>query len=237
MSSSFDKNKYGKIYVVATPIGNLEDITLRALETLKSVDFVICEDTRVTKILFDHYNIQKKFVVVNANNEEFQINKILQEIKSGYSCALVSDAGTPLISDPGSKLINEAIKNEIKIIPVPGPSAVTAALSVSGLPSSSFVFEGFLPQKKGRQKKLQELANEERTIILYESMHRIKKLIEELNNYMPERLIVVARELTKKFEEIWRGTPNEILKDFDKKIIKGEFVVIIAPKNFSIASK
>ncbi|MEJ5350405.1 MAG: 16S rRNA (cytidine(1402)-2'-O)-methyltransferase [Melioribacteraceae bacterium] len=237
MSNPFDKNKYGKIYVVATPIGNLEDITLRALETLKIVDFVICEDTRVTKILFDHYNIQKKFVVVNSNNEEFQIKKILQEIKSGYSCALVSDAGTPLISDPGSKLINEAIHNGIKIIPVPGPSAVTAALSVSGLPSSSFVFEGFLPQKKGRQKKLQALANEERTIVLYESMHRIKKLIEELNNYMPERLIVVVRELTKKFEEIWRGTPNEILKDFDNKIIKGEFVVIIAPKNFSIASK
>ncbi|MDH7605047.1 MAG: 16S rRNA (cytidine(1402)-2'-O)-methyltransferase [Melioribacter sp.] len=228
-----DKNKYGRIYVVATPIGNLEDITLRALKILREVDFVICEDTRVTKILFDHYSIQKKFVVVNANNEEHQIEKILQEIKSGFTCALVSDAGTPLISDPGSKLLNEAVKNKITIVPVPGPSAITTALSISGLPSSSFVFEGFLPQKKGRQKKLQELAEEERTIVIYESMYRIKKLIEELKYFMPDRPIVVARELTKKFEEIWRGTPEEILKDFDKKIIKGEFVIIIAPKNFS----
>ncbi len=233
MKSFDDKNKYGKIYVVATPIGNLEDITLRALDILRSVDFVICEDTRVTKILFDHYNIQKKFVVINAKNEEQQINKILHEIKSGFTCALVSDAGTPLISDPGSKLINEAVKFNINIVPIPGPSALTAALSISGLPSSSFVFEGFLPQKKGRQKKLQELAEEERTIVLYESMYRIKKLIEELRNYMTERQIVVARELTKKFEEIWRGTPDEILRDFDKKIVKGEFVVVIAPKKFS----
>ncbi|MCX7797445.1 MAG: 16S rRNA (cytidine(1402)-2'-O)-methyltransferase [Melioribacter sp.] len=230
--TSSNLNKSAEIFVIATPIGNLSDITLRALEILKQVDFVVCEDTRVTKILFDHYNIKKRFVVVNAKNEARQVNEIIKEIKKGNSCALVSDAGTPLISDPGSKLINEAIKNEIKIIPVPGPSAITAALSVSGLPSSSFVFEGFLPQKKGRQKKLSELSNEKRTIVLFESPYRIQNLLEELNKYMPERQVIVCRELTKKFEEIWRGTPNKLLSEIKDKTIKGEFVVIISPNDW-----
>ncbi|MEG8947168.1 16S rRNA (cytidine(1402)-2'-O)-methyltransferase [Rosettibacter firmus] len=225
-------NSRNIIYIVATPIGNLEDITLRALNILRNVDFIICEDTRVTKILLDHYNIHKKLIVANAFNEANQINKIITEIKSGKSCALVSDAGTPLISDPGTKLINEAIKNNISIIPVPGPSALIAALSISGFPSSSFVFEGFLPQKKGRQKKLMELAEEERTIVLYESTYRIVKLLEEIKQYMPLRKIAVARELTKKFEEVWRGTADEILDSIKTKTVKGEFVVVLAPKDF-----
>lgn len=222
----------GKIFIVATPIGNLSDMTYRAVETLKSVDFILCEDTRVTKILLDHFNISKPLSVVNAHNESKVIDKILERISSGESCALVSDAGTPCISDPGVRLINNFISHGIEVIGIPGPNAAIMALSISGLPTDAFVFEGFLPQKKGRQKKLQQLSEEPRTIVLYESTYRIKKLIKEINEYMPARKIVVARELTKKFEETWRGTASEILTDFDKKIIKGEFVVIIAPLNW-----
>jgi 16S rRNA (cytidine1402-2'-O)-methyltransferase len=227
-------NKSGNLFVVATPIGNLSDITLRAIETLKQVDFIVCEDTRVTKILLDHFSISKPFIVANAKSEQRKISDIIDKLKSGFSCALVSDAGTPAISDPGVRLVSSAVKNGIEIIGIPGPSAALLALSISGLPTDSFVFEGFLPQKKGRQKKLIQLANDERTLVLYESTYRIKKLLEELNEFMPDRQIVVARELTKKFEELWRGTVSEILTDIDKKIIKGEFVVVIAPKDFTL---
>ncbi len=227
-------NAHGKIFVVATPIGNLSDITLRAIETLKQVDFIVCEDTRVTKVLLDHYEIHKPFFVINAQNESKKIPELRDKIESGLNCALVSDAGTPSISDPGTRLVNAAIKSGIEVIGIPGPSAVTLALSISGLPTDAFVFEGFLPQKKGRQKKLLELSKEERTIVLYESTYRIKKLLEELNEYFPNRQIAVCRELTKKFEEIWRGTTGEILKEIDNKIIKGEFVVVIAPNDFKM---
>jgi len=219
----------GKLYVVATPIGNLDDITYRAVETLRTVDFVICEDTRVTKILLDHYSISKPLVVVNAHNESKVIDKIVSRLFEGESAALVTDAGTPCISDPGVRLVNKFIANNIEVIGIPGASAAIMALSIAGLPTDSFVFEGFLPQKKGRQKKMTELSKEERTIVLYESTYRIKKLLEEINTFMPERFLVVARELTKKFEETWRGTAKEILNDFEKKITKGEFVVVIAP--------
>jgi 16S rRNA (cytidine1402-2'-O)-methyltransferase len=222
-----------KLYVVATPIGNLEDITLRAIEILKNVDFIICEDTRVTKFLLNHFGIDKPLIVANAFNESKSIEKIIDKIKSGENAALVSDAGTPSISDPGTRIVNAAIKNEIEIVGIPGANAAILALSISGLPTDAFVFEGFLPQKKGRQKKLQQLSEEERTIVLYESTYRIKKLLEEINQYMPSRKIVVARELTKKFEETWRGSANEILNDIENKNIKGEFVVLIAPKHFS----
>lgn len=224
--------KKGKLFVVATPIGNLGDITFRAVETLKSVDFIICEDTRITKILLDHFQISKPLVVVNAHNESKAIAKILEKIETGESCALVSDAGTPCISDPGVRLVNKFISNRIEVIGIPGANAAIMALSISGLPTDTFIFEGFLPQKKGRQKKLKQLAEEMRTIVLYESTYRIKKFLEELNEYMPERQIVVARELTKKFEETWRGTAHEILSNFESKTVKGEFVVIIAPKNW-----
>lgn len=223
-----------KLYVVATPIGNLSDITFRAIETLKSVDLIICEDTRVTKILLDHYEIHKQFFVINAQNESKKIPELIEKIENGLNCALVSDAGTPSISDPGTRVVNAAVKSGINVIGIPGPSAVTLALSISGLPTDSFVFEGFLPQKKGRQKKLQELAEEERTIVIYESTYRIEKLLNEIKEFMPERQIVVARELTKKFEELWRGKASEILDGFDKKITKGEFVLIIAPPDFKL---
>ncbi|MFZ5948114.1 MAG: 16S rRNA (cytidine(1402)-2'-O)-methyltransferase [Stygiobacter sp.] len=223
-----------KLYIVATPIGNLEDITFRAIKTLKEVDFIICEDTRVTKFLLNHFGVEKPFIVANAFNEIKTIERIIDKINSGENAALVSDAGTPAISDPGTRLVNTAVKNSIEVIGIPGANAAILALSISGLPTDSFVFEGFLPQKKGRQKKLLQLSEEERTIVLYESTYRIEKLILELNQYMPERQIVIARELTKKFEEVWRGTASEILSGIDKNIIKGEFVVIIAPKSFSM---
>ncbi len=220
------------LYIVSTPIGNLKDITLRALETLKEVDFVACEDTRTTSVLLKHYEIKKELISFNAVNENSKIDYVLSRILNGESCALVSDAGTPGISDPGVRLISKAISSGIQIVPIPGATAAITALTISGLPSDSFVFEGFLPQKKGRQKKLLSLCDEERTIILYESMYRIEKLINELNEYMPERFIVVCRELTKKFEEVWRGKPSLLLEDFPNKINKGEYAVIISPKNW-----
>ncbi len=219
----------GKLYIVATPIGNLSDITLRAIEVFKEVNFIACEDTRVTSKLLALNNTKTELISFNARSETNKIDYVLKRILKGESCALVSDAGTPTISDPGVRLVNEAIKNEIEIIGVPGANAAILALSISGLPTDSFLFEGFLPQKKGRQKKLKELVIEKRTIVLYESVYRIEKLIKELNEYMPERFIVVHRELTKMFEETWRGLPSELLTELPNKIIKGEFVVIIAP--------
>ncbi|MBZ0182393.1 MAG: 16S rRNA (cytidine(1402)-2'-O)-methyltransferase [Melioribacteraceae bacterium] len=221
-----------QLFIVATPIGNLKDITLRALETLKEVDFIACEDTRNTSFLLSTYEIKKELFVLNAANEINKIALVLNRIKNGEKCALVTDAGTPCISDPGIRLVNAAEKENIEIVGIPGANAAILALSIAGLPTDSFVFEGFIPQKKGRQKKLKELSIEERTIVLYESTYRIKKLIEELNEYMPERTIAVCRELTKKFEEIWKGIPSQILSDFDERITKGEFVVVIAPINW-----
>ncbi|MGE5798341.1 MAG: 16S rRNA (cytidine(1402)-2'-O)-methyltransferase, partial [Ignavibacteria bacterium] len=157
----------GLLNIISTPIGNLKDITLRAIESLKSSDFIACEDTRVASVLLNRIEVKKELISLNAVNESKKINIVLERILNGETCALISDAGTPGISDPGVRLISEAIKNNIKIVSVPGPAALIAALSVSGLPSDSFVFEGFLPQKKGRQKLLKELSEEKRTIILY----------------------------------------------------------------------
>ncbi len=221
-----------KLFIVSTPIGNLKDITLRALETLKEVDFIICEDTRVTGNLLKHYEIGKELISLNAFNETQKLYLIIDKLLSGKSAALVSDSGTPTISDPGNRLISEAIKNRITVVPIPGVSALITALSISGLPTDSFVFEGFLPQKKGRQKKLKQLSEEHRTLVLYESVYRIEKLLDELIEYMPQRFIVICRELTKKFEECWRGYPAEIKSSLSEKTTKGEFVVVIAPKNW-----
>lgn len=222
----------GKLYIVSTPIGNLGDITLRAIEILKSVDFIACEDTRVTSVLLNHFSIKKELYSLNAASEKFKAQNVVDRIKHGEYCALVTDAGTPGISDPGTRLINLAIKENIEVVSVPGAIALVAALSLSGFPSDSFVFEGFLPNKKGRQKNLKLLANEERTIVLYESTYRIKKLLEELNEIMPERQIVICRELTKKFEEVIRGTVQLIHERSEELTLKGEFVVVIAPKDW-----
>ena len=201
---------------------------------MREVNLIACEDTRVASILLNHYEIKKELISLNAVNETHRIENILGRIESGDSCALISDAGTPGISDPGVRLISAAIERGIDVVPIPGASALITALTISGLPTNSFVFEGFIPQKKGRQKKLDQLSNEERTIVLYESTYRIEKLLNELNEHMPERLVVVCRELTKKFEETWRGTPAEILASFGEKVSKGEFVVVIAPRNWKV---
>ena len=222
----------GKLYIVSTPIGNLKDITLRAIETLNEVDFIICEDTRVTSILLKQYNIIKQLISFNAVSETKKIPAVIERLLRGQSYALVSDSGTPAISDPGVRLVSEAVKNEIEIITIPGATALISALTISGLPTDSFVFEGFLPQKKGRQKNLKQLSEENRTIVLYESSHRIKKLIDELVEYFPERYVVVCRELTKKFEETWRGYPTVLKKDLPEKTIKGEFVIVIASSDW-----
>jgi len=224
----------GKLYIVSTPIGNLKDITLRAIETLNEVDFILCEDTRVSSILLKQYNIIKQLISFNAVSEIKKIPTIIERLQSGQSYALISDSGTPAISDPGIRLVSEAIKNGIEVITIPGATALIAALTISGLPTDSFVFEGFLAQKKGRQKKLGELSEEKRTIVLYESSHRIEKLIDELVQYFPERYVVVCRELTKKFEESWRGYPAELKEKLNEKIIKGEFVVVIASKDWKV---
>jgi 16S rRNA (cytidine1402-2'-O)-methyltransferase len=217
------------LYVVSTPIGNMQDITFRAIETLKHVDFIICEDTRETSKLLHHFDIKKELISANAQSEIRKLEVILEKIAAGQNAALVSDAGTPCISDPGIRLVNAAIQRQIKIVPIPGVNAAITALSISGLPTDSFVFEGFLPQKKGRQKKLTELSQEKRTIVLYESVYRIEKLLYELNQYMPSRFVSVCRELTKMFEEIWQGYPSELISKMKERTIKGEFVVVISP--------
>jgi 16S rRNA (cytidine1402-2'-O)-methyltransferase len=220
------------LYVVATPIGNLEDITLRALKILEAVDFILCEDTRTSGNLLKHFNIKKELVSFNSRMEEKKISAVISRIKSGETAAVISDAGTPAISDPGVRLVNAAHKNDIQVVGIPGANAAILALSIAGLPTDSFIFEGFLPQKKGRKKKLTALAKEERTIVFYESMYRIEKLLKELAEYMPERIVAIGRELTKKFEELWRGCPSQILETFSEHQLKGEFVVVIAPPNW-----
>lgn len=223
-----------KLYLVSTPIGNLKDITLRALEILSEVDFILCEDTRTSGNLLNHFGIKKELISLNAYNEMNKIDFIISRILSDQTAALISDAGTPLLSDPGVRLVSACLVKGINIIPVPGPSALLAALNMSGLPTDAFVFEGFIPQKKGRQTKLKQLAEEQRTIVLYESMYRIEKLLKELNEFLPDRFVVVCREITKKFEETWRGFPGELLKDFSQKTLKGEFVIVIAPKGWKV---
>lgn len=220
------------LYIVSTPIGNLKDITLRAIEILKEVDFIICEDTRVASILLNNFEIKKELISLNAFNEKNKIDFLIKKIEE-KNAALISDAGTPTISDPGIKLVSLAIKNGINVIPIPGPSALIAALTVAGFPTNSFLFEGFLPQKKGRQKLLSELSKEKRTIILYESSHRIEKLLNELNDFMPNRMLAICRELTKKFEEVIRGYPEEILTNLTSNQKRGEFVVVISPLNWN----
>ncbi len=222
----------GKLFVVATPIGNFEDITYRAVRTLQEVDFIVCEDTRVSGNLLAHYNIKNKLISFNAKSEGKKIESVIKELLSGKSCALISDAGTPTISDPGVRLINRALKESITVHGIPGANAAILALSISGIPTDSFLFEGFLPQKKGRQKKLKELAEENRTIVLYESPYRIEKLLNEMSDYFPERFVAISRELTKKFEEVIRGYPRKLVDKIEELKIKGEFVIVIAPKDW-----
>ena len=220
-----------KLYLVPTPIGNLEDITLRAINVLKSVDVVLAEDTRTSGNLLKHLGISKPMQSYHIHNEHQTVQKIIARILKGESMALVSDAGTPAVSDPGFLLVRECLKNGVEVECLPGPTAFVPALVNSGLPSDRFTFEGFLPHKKGRQTRLTELKEEERTMIFYESPHRLLKSLEQFAEYFGgNRQASVSRELTKMFEETVRGTLTEIIAYFTEKTIKGEIVIVVAGK-------
>jgi 16S rRNA (cytidine1402-2'-O)-methyltransferase len=216
------------LYIIATPIGNLQDITLRAIETLKSVDLIAAEDTRHTKILCHHYGIQTPLTSFFEHNEKFKGDYLLKFLKEGKRVALVTDAGTPGISDPGYTLIRLAREHSIPITVVPGASAFLAALSLSGLPSDRFVFEGFLPVKSGaRRKKIESFKSEDRTIIFYESPHRLLKTLDDIREVFNDPIIVCVREITKKFEETRTGKASVLFDHFTRHAPKGEFVVLI----------
>ena len=225
-----------RFYVVGTPIGNMEDITYRAVRVLGEVDLVLCEDTRVTKNLLNKYNISTPTFSYPSDNlaTDTKMDKILKMIEEGKTLALVSDAGTPSISDPGFVLVAKIKESfpEMEIIAIPGPSAVVSALSISGLPASDFTFLGFLPHKKGRETLFKEIALAERTMVFYESPHRIMKALESLQKFAPEKKIVIARELTKVFEQIVSGSPAEVSKYFtdNQDKVRGEFVVLVSDK-------
>ncbi len=220
---------HSTLYLVATPIGNLEDITLRALRTLRECDLVAAEDTRRTGQLLKHFGISKPMLSYHQFNEAQRSEQLLNRLRRGERIALVTDAGSPGISDPGERIVQEAVKAGFRVEPVPGPSAAVAALTASGLPTDEFHFIGFLPHKSGqRRARLQSLKQIPGTLVFYESPFRIGKLLTELNEVMPERLVVLARELTKKFEEFLRGRPEELLAIFQKRSFKGEFVVLVS---------
>lgn len=220
-----------KLYLVPTPIGNLEDITLRALNILKSVDLILAEDTRTSSFLLKHFGINKPLISHHKFNEHRTVENIVNRLKAGESIALISDAGTPAISDPGYFLVKHCVDNEVEVECLPGATAFVPALVNSGLPNDRFCFEGFLPQKKGRQSKLNELKNEERTMIFYESPHRLVKTLEQFSEvFGADRKASVSRELTKLHEENARGTFPELIKHFNSKTVKGEIVIIVEGK-------
>jgi 16S rRNA (cytidine1402-2'-O)-methyltransferase len=220
-----------QLYVVPTPIGNLEDITLRALRILKEVDFILAEDTRTSGNLLKHYGIEKKLVPHHLFNEHKTIESIVDRLVAGATCALISDAGTPAISDPGYLLVRSCIQAGLQVECLPGPTAFVPALVNSGIAADHFIFEGFLPHKKGRHTRLTLLASEERTMIFYESPHRLVKALAQFTEYFGEdRYACVSRELTKMFEENVRGSLKELIAYFEKKTVKGEIVIVIAGK-------
>lgn len=223
-----------KFYVVATPIGNLEDITYRAVRVLGEVDLILCEDTRVTINLLNKYGINKPTMSYHSQSKVAKMDKILELISEGKTLALVSDAGTPTISDPGSVLVSKIreVYPDMEVIAIPGASALVSALSVSGLPASEFIFLGFLPHKKGRETLFKEISGMKRTVVFYESPHRIMKTLDSLKKYVGERKVVVAREISKIFEQVVSGRADEVEKYFldNKDKIRGEFVVLVSEK-------
>ena len=224
----------GKLFLVPTPIGNLGDMTFRAVETLNQVDLILAEDTRTSIKLLKHFNIQKPLVSFHMHNEHRKLSEVISKLISGYTIAVISDAGTPGISDPGFLLVREAIANEVELECLPGSTALIPALVQSGLSTERFVFEGFLPPKKGRKKRFENLVDETRTIILYESPHKILKTLNQLIDFFgPERAVSVSRELSKMYEETFRGTLIEAIEYFSLHIPKGEFVICLegAQKN------
>ncbi|MFA6131661.1 MAG: 16S rRNA (cytidine(1402)-2'-O)-methyltransferase [Patescibacteria group bacterium] len=225
-----------KLFIVATPIGNLSDLTTRAAETLGTVDAIVCEDTRVTGKILQHLGIKKPMIAINQHASEARIAEALKMLKEGKSLALTTDAGTPAISDPGGKFVEAAIKalgDELQIIPIPGACAAIAALSISGWPADKFLFLGFPPHKNGRKAYFAKIAATEETVCFYESTHRILKTLEELGDLIGERKLVVGRELTKLHETIYRGTSSEVTKRLKEGSIKGEFVIVVCPKSFT----
>lgn len=220
-----------KLYLVPGPIGNLGDITIRALDILKGADAILCEDTRTSSILLKHYQIHKPLYPYHQHNEHKVVEQIIHQLQGGKTLALLTDAGTPGISDPGFLLLRACIQNQIPVECLPGATAFVPALVQSGLPCNSFLFEGFLPQKKGRKTKLTQLAQEERTMVLYESPHRLVKSLNEFQSYFgEERQASVSRELTKKFEETQRGTLRFLVTHFENTPPKGEIVIVIEGK-------
>ena len=228
----------GKLFVVPTPKGNLEDITFRAIRILKEADAVLAEDTRTTSHLFQKYEITNKLIAHHQNNEHKTIDRLVEEMKSGLTYAFVSDAGTPAISDPGFLLVRACVQNGIDVDCLPGATAFVPALVNSGFPCEKFVYEGFLPQKKGKQTRMQKIADEERTVVLYESPHRILKTLEQFSELLaPTRQVAVCREISKKFEETVRGNCLDLIKHFTQNPIKGEFVVVIEGKEILSTEK
>lgn len=219
------------LYIVATPIGNLEDITLRGIRVLKESNYIFAEDTRVTKKLLSHLDIQNTVYRYDEHSKHHQIENVLKLLREGKTVALVTDAGTPCISDPGWELVDAALKEGIKVIPIPGASSMTAAASVAGISMRRFSFEGFLPKKKGRQTLLKSFQNEERSIIIFESPNRIEKTLRDIKEFIGNREVVIIREITKIYEEILRGTTEELIERLLQKPIKGEIVLLIKGKD------
>ena len=220
------------LYIVPTPVGNLEDITLRALRVLKETDLILAEDTRTSSVLLKHYDIHRPLQSYHKFNEHKAVDMLVERLKGGETMALVSDAGTPGISDPGFLLARECVRAGVEVQCLPGATAFVPALVASGLPCDKFVFEGFLPQKKGRMTRLQQLSTEDRTIVLYESPYRVVKTLEQLAEVMgPDRQVAVCREISKVHEQTVRGTLSEALAHFREHAPKGEFVIIIGQKN------
>ena len=218
-------------YVVGTPIGNLEDLTFRAKKVLEEVDYIFAEDTRVTKRLLSHYEIEKTVYQYHEHNKLHQIQNVINLLKGNKNIALVTDAGTPCISDPGFELVNEILKNDLKVVGIPGASSIITGASISGLDMTRMAYEGFLPKKKGRQTLFNKLKDEERTIVILESPNRILKTLKDVREYLGERYVVITRELTKIYEEITRGNVSQIIEKLEKKPIKGEIVLFIRAIN------
>ncbi|NLK62872.1 MAG: 16S rRNA (cytidine(1402)-2'-O)-methyltransferase [Fusobacteria bacterium] len=214
-------------YIIATPIGNMEDITIRALNTLKEVDYIFAEDTRVTKKILNYYNIEKVVYQYHEHNKMHQSINIINLLKEGKKIGLTTDAGTPCISDPGYEVVKLAHDENIKVVAIPGASAMTAASSISGVNMRRIAFEGFLPKKKGRQTLFKKLQSEERTIVLFESPHRVIRTLNDIKTYLGERNIVIVREISKIYEEVIRGRVSELIEKIEEKGIKGEIVMII----------